>query len=148
MSFVRKRWCREAVDQSTWGIPALYEVRAPVFGRGVRDAGQVTVSVVGGGLAGCEAAWALAEAGVSVALHEMRPGKSSPAHETDQLAEIVCSNSFKSTETTNPHGLLKAELRLLGSLLLEVADETRVPAGTALALSGGDTFSRRGVKAQ
>jgi len=94
----------------------------------------VTVRVVGGGLAGCEAAWALAESGVSVTLFEMRPIVSSPAHDTDLLAEVVCSNSFKSIETSNPHGLLKAELRLLGSLLLDVADAARVPAGAALAV--------------
>ena len=94
----------------------------------------MNVSVVGGGLAGCEAAWALAESGASVTLFEMRPGLSSPAHETDRLAEIVCSNSFKSLETSNAHGLLKAELRMLGSLLLTIADDTRVPAGSALAV--------------
>ncbi len=94
----------------------------------------MTVRVVGGGLAGCEAAWALAESGVSVTLFEMRPIVSSPAHDTDLLAEVVCSNSFKSIETSNPHGLLKAELRLLGSLLLDVADAARVPAGAALAV--------------
>jgi methylenetetrahydrofolate--tRNA-(uracil-5-)-methyltransferase len=71
---------------------------------------------------------------VAVTLYEMRPHQSSPAHETDFLAEVVCSNSFKSTEISNPHGLLKAELRLLGSLLLEVAEHTRVPAGSALAV--------------
>jgi methylenetetrahydrofolate--tRNA-(uracil-5-)-methyltransferase len=71
---------------------------------------------------------------VAVTLYEMRPHQSSPAHETGFLAEVVCSNSFKSTEISNPHGLLKAELRLLGSLLLEVAEHTRVPAGSALAV--------------
>lgn len=91
-------------------------------------------SVVGGGLAGCEAAWALAERGVNVTLHEMRPQVVTPAHTTDRLAEIVCSNSFKSTDVHNAHGLLKAELRLLGSLLLDVADITSVPAGAALAV--------------
>jgi methylenetetrahydrofolate--tRNA-(uracil-5-)-methyltransferase len=94
----------------------------------------VTASVVGGGLAGCEAAWALAERGMAVTLYEMRPAVGTPAHRTDRLAEIVCSNTFKSTELTNAHGLLKAELRLLGSLLLEVADLARVPGGTALAV--------------
>lgn len=94
----------------------------------------MNVSVVGGGLAGCEAAWALAEAGASVTLFEMRPRVSTPAHETDRLAEIVCSNSFKSTDTANAHGLLKAELRVLGSLLLEIAELTQVPAGSALAV--------------
>jgi methylenetetrahydrofolate--tRNA-(uracil-5-)-methyltransferase len=94
----------------------------------------VIATVVGGGLAGCEAAWALAERGCTVRLHEMRPAVRTPAHQTDRLAEIVCSNTFKSTELTNAHGLLKAELRLLGSLLLDVADGVRVPGGVALAV--------------
>ncbi len=94
----------------------------------------MTAAVVGGGLAGCEAAWALAERGVQVTLYEMRPVVRTPAHETDRLAELVCSNSFKSTDPTNAHGLLKAELRALGSLLLRCADEARVPAGAALAV--------------
>jgi methylenetetrahydrofolate--tRNA-(uracil-5-)-methyltransferase len=90
--------------------------------------------VLGGGLAGCEAAWALAERGVKVRLVEMRPVKQTPAHKTEGLAELVCSNTFKSVDTTNAHGLLKAELRALGSLLLSCADEARVPGGTALAV--------------
>jgi methylenetetrahydrofolate--tRNA-(uracil-5-)-methyltransferase len=98
--------------------------------------------VVGGGLAGCEAAWALAERGVAVRLVEMRPVRGTPAHQTDRLAELVCSNSFKSVETTNAHGLLKAELRLLGSLLLGCADEARVPGGAALAVDR-EVFSAR-----
>ena len=92
------------------------------------------VVVVGGGLAGCEAAWALAERGVHVRLHEMRPAMRTAAHQSDRLGELVCSNSFKSTELVNAHGLLKAELRALGSLLLPLADEARVPAGAALAV--------------
>ncbi len=92
------------------------------------------VTVVGGGLAGSEAAWALAERGVQVTLREMRPDTRTPAHHTDRLAELVCSNSFKSTELTNAHGLLKAELRALGSVLLPCADLARVPAGSALAV--------------
>ncbi len=92
------------------------------------------VHVVGGGLAGCEAAWQLAERGVTVVLHEMRPARMTAAHASDQLAELVCSNTFKSTEVTNAHGLLKAELRVLGSLVLQAADCARVPAGTALAV--------------
>ena len=92
------------------------------------------VTVVGGGLAGCEAAWALAERGVPVVIREMRPLVRTPAHQTDRLAELVCSNSFKSIELTNAHGLLKAELRRLGSLLLAAAEEARVPAGAALAV--------------
>ena len=94
----------------------------------------MSVVVVGGGLAGCEAAWALAERGKAVTLVEMRPHVSTAAHRTDRLAEIVCSNTFKSTEITNAHGLLKAELVLLGSLLMDVAQQTRVPGGTALAV--------------
>ena len=95
------------------------------------------VTVVGGGLAGCEAAWALAGRGIEVELHEMRPVVPTPAHQTDRLAELVCSNSFKSVELENAHGLLKAELRALGSLLLECADEARVPGGAALAVVVG-----------
>src|SRR5919199_155232 len=94
----------------------------------------VKVTVVGGGLAGSEAAWALAERGFKVTLREMRPGTKTAAHQTDRLAEIVCSNSFKSLELTNAHGLLKAELRALGSVLLPCADIARVPGGTALAV--------------
>jgi methylenetetrahydrofolate--tRNA-(uracil-5-)-methyltransferase len=93
-----------------------------------------TIHVIGGGLAGSEAAWQLAERGHDVVLHEMRPVRETPAHRTDRLAELVCSNTFKSTETTNAHGLLKAEMRLLGSMILEAADEARVPGGSALAV--------------
>ena len=92
------------------------------------------VLVVGGGLAGCEAAWQLAERGHAVTLLEMRPVRSTPAHQTDQLAELVCTNSFKSEDIHNAHGLLKAEMRDLGSILLHAADVTRVPAGQALAV--------------
>src|SRR5690348_13896115 len=92
------------------------------------------VQIVGGGLAGSEAAWQLAERGHDVVVHEMRPIRPTPAHKTDRLAELVCSNTFKSTETTNAHGLLKAEMRLLGSLILEAADAARVPGGTALTV--------------
>ncbi|HXG69888.1 MAG TPA: methylenetetrahydrofolate--tRNA-(uracil(54)-C(5))-methyltransferase (FADH(2)-oxidizing) TrmFO, partial [Gemmatimonadaceae bacterium] len=98
------------------------------------------VTVIGGGLAGCEAAWQLASRGHEVTLHEMRPVRTTPAHKTDGLAELVCSNTFKSTETTNAHGLLKAEMRLLGSVILEAADEVRVAAGSALAVDR-DAFS-------
>jgi methylenetetrahydrofolate--tRNA-(uracil-5-)-methyltransferase len=101
----------------------------------------VNATVVGGGLAGSEAAWALAERGVRVTLHEMRPVVPTPAHRTDRLAELVCSNTFKSVDLTNAHGLLKAELRALGSLLLPCADEARVPGGTALAVDR-EVFSR------
>lgn len=92
------------------------------------------VTIVGGGLAGSEAAWQLAERGHEVVLHEMRPVRNTEAHHTDKLAELVCSNTFKSTETTNAHGLLKAEMRILGSMILECADQARVQAGSALAV--------------
>src|SRR5215207_933601 len=96
------------------------------------DPSTSEVHIAGGGLAGGEAAWQLAERGHRVVLHEMRPVRTTPAHKTDRLAELVCSNTFKSTETGNAHGLLKAEMRQLGSMVLEAADEARVPGGTAL----------------
>jgi methylenetetrahydrofolate--tRNA-(uracil-5-)-methyltransferase len=95
---------------------------------------MMKVHVVGGGLAGSEAAWQLAERGHEVVLHEMRPILGTPAHKTEKLAELVCSNTFKSTETSNAHGLLKAEMRLLGSMVLQCADEARVPGGSALTV--------------
>ncbi len=98
-------------------------------------------TVVGGGLAGTEAAWALAQRGVRVTLYEMRPAVRTPAHQTDRLAELVCSNTFKSLELSNAHGLLKAELRHLGSMVLACAEEARVPGGSALAVDR-DVFSR------
>src|SRR6185437_14254067 len=98
------------------------------------------VHVVGGGLAGSEAAWQLAERGHDVLVHEMRGVRGTAAHKTDRLAELVCSNTFKSTEVTNAHGLLKAEMRLLGSIVLQAADNARIPAGTALAVDR-DVFS-------
>lgn len=101
----------------------------------------LAATVVGGGLAGSEAAWALAERGVKVTLVEMRPAVKTPAHQTARLAELVCSNSFKSVETANAHGLLKAELRALDSILLEAADHARVPGGAALVVDR-EVFSR------
>ena len=92
------------------------------------------VTVVGGGLAGSEAAWQLARRGVPVRLYEMRPVLLTPAHRTGQFAELVCSNSLKSVELSNPHGLLKEELTRLGSLVLDCARHHRVPAGAALAV--------------
>ena len=89
---------------------------------------------MGGGLAGSEAAWALAQRGIRVRLYEMRPGRTTPAHHSGGLAELVCSNSFKSLEVTNAHGLLKAEMRVLGSVVLDSADQARVPGGAALAV--------------
>jgi methylenetetrahydrofolate--tRNA-(uracil-5-)-methyltransferase len=98
------------------------------------------IHVIGGGLAGSEAAYQLAERGHDVLLHEMRPLRGTPAHKTDRLAELVCSNTFKSTELSNAHGLLKAEMRLLGSIVLQAADEARVPGGSALTVDR-DVFS-------
>jgi methylenetetrahydrofolate--tRNA-(uracil-5-)-methyltransferase len=92
------------------------------------------VNVIGGGLAGVEAAWQAARLGVPVNLYEMRPAKNTPAHRTDKLAEIVCSNSLKSDEPGTTSYLLKEELRQGGSLVLSAAAETRVPAGAALAV--------------
>jgi methylenetetrahydrofolate--tRNA-(uracil-5-)-methyltransferase len=93
-----------------------------------------TVTVVGGGLAGCEAALQLAARGRRVRLIEMRPARSTPAHKTDRLGELVCTNSFKSEDPANAHGQLKREMRALGSALLASADRARVPAGSALAV--------------
>ena len=92
------------------------------------------ITVIGGGLAGCEAAYQIAKKGIKVKLYEMKPIKYSPAHSNKDLAEIVCSNSFKSNLLTNACGLLKEELRRLDSLLIKIADETKVPAGQALAV--------------
>ena len=92
------------------------------------------IIVVGGGLAGCEAAYQVAKRGIKVKLYEMKPKKFSPAHSNPNLAEIVCSNSFKSNSITNACGLLKEELRMLDSLLIKTADENSVPAGQALAV--------------
>ena len=92
------------------------------------------VAVVGGGLAGCECAWRLAESGLCVRLFEMKPERYSEAHRSPDLAELVCSNSLRSDETESAVGLLKQEMRALGSLVMEAAEATRVPAGKALAV--------------
>ena len=99
-----------------------------------------SVSVIGGGLAGAEAAWQLARRGVKVTLYEMRPERRSPAHTGDALAELVCSNSLGADKATSPAGILKEELRTLGSLIMWAAEQTRVPAGGALAVDR-DSFS-------
>ena len=100
------------------------------------------IIVIGGGLAGAEAAYQIAKRGIKVKLYEMKPDKFSPAHSNKNLAEIVCSNSFKSNLHTNACGLLKEELRKLDSLLIKIADETSVPAGQALAVDR-EIFSKR-----
>jgi methylenetetrahydrofolate--tRNA-(uracil-5-)-methyltransferase len=92
------------------------------------------ITIVGGGLAGSEAAWQAASSGVPVTLHEMRPVRATAVHKTDSLAELVCSNSFRGDKLDNAVGLLKEEMRRLGSLVMRVADECRVPAGAALAV--------------
>ena len=92
------------------------------------------ITVIGGGLAGCEASYQIAKRGIKVKLYEMKPQEFSPAHSNKNLAEIVCSNSFKSNSITNACGLLKEELRRMDSLLIKIADKTSVPAGQALAV--------------
>jgi methylenetetrahydrofolate--tRNA-(uracil-5-)-methyltransferase len=104
------------------------------------------VAVIGGGLAGCEAAWQLADRGLPVVLYEMKPTRFSPAHSDEGLAELVCSNSMRSDELTSAVGLLKEEMRSLSSLCMEAADATRVPAGKALAVDR--TLFSRHVTAQ
>src|SRR5262249_46685248 len=102
---------------------------------------QQAVHVIGGGLAGSEAAWQIARRGVAAVLHEMRPGPSTAAHKTDALAELVCSNSFRSDDREhNAVGLLHAEMRHLDSLIMRAADTHQVPAGGALAVDR-DGFS-------
>ena len=105
-----------------WFLPSSFVL--------VRD----VITVIGGGLAGCEAAWQIARQGERVRLYEMRPVRQTPAHRTGQLAEIVCSNSLKSDQPYNASWLLKEELRRQGSILIQIANEARVPAGSALAV--------------
>ena len=99
------------------------------------------VTVLGAGLAGCECAWQLAKRGIEVRLYEMKPNKMTPAHSSEYFAELVCSNSLRSDELTNAVGLLKAEMRKMGSLIMESADSNRVAAGGALAVDR-EGFSR------
>ena len=122
---------RRAVSTRAAAADPLAMRRALVSWRfGVRD----PIHIIGGGLAGSEAAWQIARRGLACVLHEMRPVRATPAHQTDRLAELVCSNSLKSeTESTAPW-LLKEELRRLGSLLLGAAARARVPGGQALTV--------------
>src|ERR1041385_4465463 len=100
------------------------------------------IHIIGGGLAGSEAAWQAAEAGVPVVLHEMRPVRGTDAHKTEGLAELVCSNSFRSDDAeTNAVGLLHAEMRRAGSLVMAMGDRHKLPAGGALAVDR-DGFSQ------
>lgn len=103
---------------------------------------KTRVTIVGGGLAGSEAAWQLARRGVGVDLHEMRPVRTTPVHQTDHLAELVCSNSLRGNGLDQAAGLLKEEMRRMGSLVIRVADDVRVPAGSALAVDRG-LFAQR-----
>src|SRR5580765_129712 len=100
------------------------------------------VKIIGAGLAGCEAAWQCARRGVRVDLYEMRPARTTPAHQTADFAELVCSNSLKSESENTAPWLLKEEMRRAGSLLIEIARETAVPAGHALAVDR-EEFSRK-----
>src|SRR5438046_1755752 len=137
MPEVRVRRDGREADQGRGSDAQVPEVRTRSHAGGSHAGGvgrDLTATVVGGGLAGSEAAWALAERGVAVTLYEMRPVRMTAAHQTDLLAELVCSNSFKSVERTNAHGLLKAGRRRLGSIVLEAADAARVPGGAALAV--------------
>ena len=94
-----------------------------------------TVKIIGAGLAGCEAAYQASRMGAKVILYEMKPKKLTPAHHTEGFAELVCSNSLRSNQLNNAVGLLKEELRLMGSLIMEAAYATAVPAGAALAVN-------------
>src|ERR1700755_2072866 len=98
------------------------------------------IRIIGAGLAGSEAAWQAASRGVRVTLYEMRPVRPTLVHKTDKFAELVCSNSFRGDKLDNAVGLLKEEMRRLGSLIMRAADESRVPAGAALAVDR-DRFS-------
>src|SRR6188768_3400698 len=92
------------------------------------------IHIIGGGLAGSEAAWQAAERGAEVTIHEMRPVRPTAVHKTDRLAELVCSNSFRGDKLDNAVGLLKEEMRRLGSIVMRAAEAARVPAGAALAV--------------
>ena len=96
--------------------------------------GITDIQIIGGGLAGCEAAWQAAERGMKVELYEMKPNRFSPAHESELLAELVCSNSLRSNAVSSAVGLLKEEMRRFDSLIIRAADATSVPAGSALAV--------------
>ncbi|MGL5021503.1 MAG: FAD-dependent oxidoreductase, partial [Mycoplasmatales bacterium] len=100
-----------------------------------------TVKIIGAGLAGCEAAWYLANKGIKVSLYEQRPVNNTPAHHTDKFAELVCSNSLRSNEINVAPGLLKNEMQKFGSLIVKSAKENEVPAGSALAVDR-ENFSK------
>ncbi|MDD4003128.1 MAG: FAD-dependent oxidoreductase, partial [Clostridia bacterium] len=99
-----------------------------------------TVNIIGAGLAGCEAAWQLSRRGIKVDLYDIKPQKLTPAHSSENYCELVCSNSLKSNDTANAHGLLKQEMREFDSLIIDCAYKCAVPAGSALAV-GRNAFS-------
>ena len=103
----------------------------------IREKAALPITIVGGGLAGCEAAWQLSRRGMPVRLIEMKPAVYSPAHTSPDLGELVCSNSLRSASLTSAAGLLKEELRIMDSLIMAAADATAVPAGKALAVDRG-----------
>ena len=121
-------------------MTARYERDAPLEEEpvpaclGTRDWAGRMIHIIGGGLAGCEAAWQAASRGVPVTIHEMRPARPTEVHKTDRLAELVCSNSFRGDKLDNAVGLLKEEMRRLDSLVMHAAEIARVPAGAALAV--------------
>ena len=94
----------------------------------------MSINIIGGGLAGCEAAYQVAKRGIKVNLYDMKPNKKSPAHHSDKLCELVCSNSLKAARKESAAGMLKEEMRMLDSLLMKCADKSKVPAGGALAV--------------
>ena len=112
----------------------MYSQTVPLYFKGTNIMAEKSISIIGGGLAGCEAAWQAAQRGVSVVLHEMKPQRFSPAHHLPGLAELVCSNSLRGISLDNAVGLLKEELRRCGSLTMAAAEATSVPAGGALAV--------------
>lgn len=119
-----------SIWQNKMGKAICLSHKLNISGENMKD----YITVIGGGLAGCEVAYQIAKRGIKVKLYEMKPAKFSTAHSNENLAEIVCSNSFKSNLHTNACGLLKEELRILDSLLIKCADKTSVPAGQALAV--------------
>src|SRR5947207_1930729 len=132
---LQKTDLRNALRRSQRGLRAVRHVlRRRAHPSGRDRIGPVTIHIIGGGLAGCEAAWQIARRGHNCMLHEMRPARPTPAHQTDKLAELVCSNSLKSESESTAPWLLKEELRRLDSLLLTCAQTARVPGGHALTV--------------
>jgi methylenetetrahydrofolate--tRNA-(uracil-5-)-methyltransferase len=130
ITFVLKNWRRRRCNSGAWClVPGAWclNFRSP-------SVSDNAIHIIGGGLAGSEAAWQAANAGVRVLLHEMRPVRATPVHKTGGLAELVCSNSLRGDKLDNAVGLLKEEMRRLGSLVMRAADASRVPAGAALAV--------------